>query len=144
MCDSPPEEFQNPCNFIFRALTSAFEVHSAQAALSKRKGKISSCTRLPLPYSLLFSLSYSLSILYRTPLSIPYRIPSTIRSVQDLGFDDSESEQTEPVPLQNVTSATFKKILVWLEQHKGDEVPDKVSSTRATRCPTLATIVGLL
>ncbi|CAJ0928517.1 unnamed protein product, partial [Mesorhabditis belari] len=64
------------------------------------------------------------------------RLSTTINTLlQDLGMDGDgvETENADPIPLQNVNSAILKKVIGWCQYHKDDPVPAEDSDSREKR-----------
>ncbi|PIC32119.1 hypothetical protein B9Z55_012574 [Caenorhabditis nigoni] len=52
------------------------------------------------------------------------RLSTTINTLlQDLGFDDNDSNDADPIPVQNVSTPILKKVISWCQYHYQDAAP---------------------
>uniref|UniRef100_A0A8R1HRM8 Skp1-related protein n=2 Tax=Caenorhabditis japonica TaxID=281687 RepID=A0A8R1HRM8_CAEJA len=62
------------------------------------------------------------------------RLSTTINTLlQDLGLDDDEATNAEPIPVQNVAAPILRKVISWCQYHYQDPVPTDDSDSREKR-----------
>ncbi|CAI2313658.1 unnamed protein product [Caenorhabditis sp. 36 PRJEB53466] len=67
------------------------------------------------------------------------RLSTTINTLlQDLGLDDDEGTNTDPIPVQNVTAPILKKVISWCQYHYNDPAPADDADSREKRTDDIA------
>ncbi|CAB03110.1 Skp1-related protein [Caenorhabditis elegans] len=62
------------------------------------------------------------------------RLSNTINTLlMDLGLDDEEGTNAEPIPVQNVTASILKKVISWCNHHHSDPISTEDSDNREKR-----------
>ena len=59
------------------------------------------------------------------------RLSNTLNTLLvDLGLDDDEGTNAEPIPVQNVTASILKKVINWCTKHQSDPIPTEDSEKK--------------
>lgn len=67
------------------------------------------------------------------------RLSTTINTLlQDLGLDEDEATNTEPIPVQNVAAPILRKVISWCQYHYNDPAPTDDSDNREKRTDDIA------
>ncbi|EFP11407.1 hypothetical protein GCK72_000509 [Caenorhabditis remanei] len=67
------------------------------------------------------------------------RLSTTINTLlQDLGLDEEDAVNTDPIPVQNVTAPILKKVIAWCTYHYQDATPTDDADNREKRTDDIA------